>query len=281
VAVSDLASFRGQWFVVKIGGELVKPGGLDGVAEAVRAFAEAGVKVCIVHGGGPQATALTERLGLTPVKIAGRRVTDEKVLQVMKMSLAGEVSVDVVAELRRLGVNAVGLHGISGHLIHSTRRPPKKITGGPPEPVDLGLVGDVHAVNVHLLDTLAAAGYVPAVASIGGDDQGGVFNINADVVASKLAAKVGAAKLLLVSGVPGVMRDPQDPATRIPKLTPVTAKENIDNGIITGGMIPKVEEALSGLAAGIGAVHVCGSTPGSVLSEAREPGSTGTAFLPA
>ena len=152
---ANLAAFRGQWFVVKIGGELVKPGGLDGVAEAVRAFAEAGVKVCVVHGGGPQATALTERLGLVPVKIAGRRVTDDKVLQVMKMTLAGEVSVDVVAELRKLGVNAVGLHGVSGHLIHSTRRPPKKITGGPPEPVDLGLVGDVHAINVHLLDTLA------------------------------------------------------------------------------------------------------------------------------
>lgn len=274
----SLSQERGRWSVVKVGGELIAPGRLDGVAEAVRALAEAGAKVAIVHGGGPQANELTRRIGLQPRQIGGRRVTDEQVLRVMKQALAGEASVDIAAILRSRGVRVLALHGVSGGLVDAVKRPPRLIEGGPPEPVDLGLVGDVTRIDVELLEYLAAGGWVPAVASIAGDAQGGVWNINADTVATRIAAALSASRLLLVSNVPGVMRDPADPATRIEKLTPSGARRLIDEGVISGGMIPKVLEAIRGLEAGVGAVHVCGAAPGQALAELRAPGSSGTVF---
>lgn len=275
----QLRPFAGQWFVVKVGGELVAPTKLNAVAEALRAIQGAGVKLVVIHGGGPQATDLTKRLGLTPQQIGGRRVTDAEVLRVMKQTLAGEVSVDIASLLRAQGVKVLALHGVSGGLIEAVKRPPRVITGGPAEPVDLGFVGDVVGVNTSLLEALVATGYIPVIASIGGDAQGGVFNINADVVAARTAVELGAQKLLLVAGVSGVYRDIKDPSSRIPRLTRDSAQDAISQGIIVGGMIAKVEEALSGLAAGVPAVHVCGPEPGALLGETLHPGSRGTVFL--
>lgn len=275
----SLSQHRGRWFVVKIGGELVAPGKLSGVAEGIAAFLEAGVKVAIVHGGGPQATSLTKRLGLEPRQIAGRRVTDESVLQVMKQALAGEVSVDLAARLRAEGLDSVvSLNGVSAGLVDAVRRPPRLIQGGPSEPVDLGFVGDVVRVNAALLETLAGAGYVPAIASIAGDAEGNVYNINADTVATRIASELRAAKLLLVAGVPGVLRDVKDPSSRIPRLDRPESERLIAEGVIAGGMIPKVHDALAGVSAGIDTVHVCGAERGQLVSEASEPGSAGTAF---
>lgn len=276
-----LSDQKGRWFVIKIGGELVAPGKLAGIAEAIRAFHGAGVKVAVVHGGGPQATELTKRLGLTPVQIAGRRATDEATLRVMKQTLGGEVSIDLAAQLRAEGVPVLALTGVSGGLIDAVKRPPRLIAGGPPEPVDLGLVGDVVAVNVKLLEHLADGGWVPAIASIAGDPHGGVWNINADTVATRLAGELKAARLLLVSNVPGVLRDPSDPASRIGRLTPAETDRLIAEGVISGGMIPKVQEALKGLEAGVDEVHVCGAAPGQVLAEVEAPGSAGTVFAAA
>jgi acetylglutamate kinase len=236
----------------------------------------AGIRVVIVHGGGPQATALSRRLGLEPVQIAGRRVTDDRVLQVVKMALAGEVGVDLAAALRAHGVRCLGLHGVSAGLVDAVKRPPRILAGGPPEPVDLGHVGDVTAVNVEVLDLLTGAGLVPAIASIGGDAQGRVFNINADSVANAVAAHLKARRLLAVSGVPGVLRSVDDPGSRIGKLTASRARELIASGVIAGGMIPKVEESLAALAAGVSAVHVVGDAEGALLAEVLEPGSAGT-----
>jgi acetylglutamate kinase len=270
-----LSADRGAYYVVKIGGELI-PRRLAGVAQAVNAFVAAGIRTVIVHGGGPQATALTRRLGLEPVQIAGRRVTDDAVLQVMKMALGGEASVDLAAALRAGGVRALAVHGVSAGLVDAVKRPPRVITGGPPEPVDLGQVGDVVGVNVELLALLTGAGWVPAIASIGGDAQGRVYNINADAVANAVAARLSARRMLAVSGVPGVLRDPADPASRIARLTASEARALIASGAIGGGMVPKVEESLAALAAGVGAVHVVGDAEGALLAEVLEPGSSGT-----
>jgi len=275
----DLAQHRGSWFVVKIGGELIGPGKLRGVAEGVRALREAGARVVIVHGGGPQANALTRRLGLEPRQVAGRRITDEATLQVVKQALAGEAGVDLAACMRAEGVPVIALTGVSGGLVDAKKRPPRRIPGGPDEPVDLGFVGDVTSVKVSLLELLVDAGYVPAIASLGGDAQGGVWNINADTFARSVAAALNASALLLVSNVPGVLRDPADPQTRIPRITPAEADRLIAEGIVTGGMIAKVQEALEGVRLGIRAVHVCGAGEGQLLAEIREPGSSGTVFV--
>ena len=282
MAVSGLEAHRGRWFVVKIGGELAQDMGrlAAGVGASVRKIREAGVKVVVVHGAGPQATELSTRLGLKPNLVGGRRVTDGPTLDVMKMTLAGQVSVDVAAAFARAKVPVVATSGVSAGLVEATRRPPVVVRGGGSEPVDFGFVGDVVRINTALLEQLAAAGVVPVLSSLGADSEGQVFNINADTVATRVAAALRAAKLLLVSNVPGVLRDKDNPQTRIPTLTPAQAHAEMDAGRIQGGMIPKVEESLAMLEAGVEAIHIVGlQPPDAVLLEAASPGSCGTAFV--
>jgi acetylglutamate kinase len=282
VAVSGLSGFRGRWFVVKIGGELAmdKPKLAASVGAAVRAFLDAGVRVAVIHGGGPQATEMQKRLGLQPKMVAGRRYTDEATLEVMKMTLAGQVSVDVASAFRIAGVPALCTTGMSAGLIDAKRRPPKVMSGAGPDPVDLGLVGDVTGVNTEAFQRISDAGFVPVLGSLSGDAQGNVFNVNADTVATRVAAKLGAAKLFLVSNVPGVLANKDDPSTRLPTLTPAEARAKIASGVIQGGMIPKVEESLEMLEEGIEAIHIVGISPNdAVLREAEKAGSQGTAFL--
>lgn len=278
----SLTDFKNRWFVVKVGGELAadRQKLANSVGAAVRAFLDAGIKVAVVHGGGPQATELSKKLGIQPVQVGGRRVTDAATLEVMKMTLAGQVSVDVASAFRLANVPALCTTGVSAGLVEAKKRPPKVVTGAGPDPVDLGLVGDVTAVNVPRFEKLSEAGFVPVLGSLSGDAQGNVFNINADTVATRVAAQLKAAKLLLVSNVPGVLRDKNDPSTRIPKLTPAHANEQIASGVIQGGMVPKVEESLEMLEQGIEAIHIVGIDPlTAILEEAREPGSCGTAFV--
>jgi acetylglutamate kinase len=278
----SLSSSAGKWFVVKVGGELASDQQrlAATVGRAVHAFLAAGVKVAVVHGGGPQATELQKKLGLEVKQVGGRRITDAATLEVMKMSLAGQVSVDVASAFRVAGVVAICTTGVSAGFVDAVKRPPAVVSGGPPEPVDFGLVGDVTTVNVTLLEKLAQAGVVPVLGSLAGSADGRVYNVNADTVATRIAAKLSAARLFLVSNVPGVLRDKNDPKTRIPKLTAAEARAQIASGVIQGGMIPKVEESLAMLEEGIDAIHIVGLDPAdSLLKEAQEPGSTGTAFV--
>lgn len=282
MAVGELSAFKGRWFVVKVGGELASDRQklARTVGAAVRAFLDAGVRVAIIHGAGPQATDLGKKLGIEAKMVAGRRVTDQATLEVMKMTLGGQVSIDVASAMRLAQVPAICTTGVSAGLIEAKKRPPKVMTGAGPDPVDLGLVGDVVDVRVDLFEKLSDAGFVPVLGSLSGDATGDVFNINADTVATRVAARLKAAKLLLVSNVPGVLRDKNDPKTRIPTLTPTQAKQQIDSGVIQGGMIPKVEESVEMLQQGIDAIHIVGLDPDdAILREAREPGSHGTAFL--
>jgi acetylglutamate kinase len=274
VAVSGLDAHRGRWFVVKIGGELAqdKERLAASAGAAVRAFLAAGIRVLVIHGAGPQASELSKRLGIEPKQIGGRRVTDAATLEVMKMALAGQVSVDVASALRMAGLDALCTTGVSAGIIDAVKRPPA--------PVDLGLVGDVTEVRVDLLEKLASAGIVPVLGSLCGDAKGAVFNVNADTVATRVAARLRAAKLFLVSNVPGVLRDKGDPATRISTLTRAEAEAQIAGGSIQGGMIPKVQESLAMLDQGIDAIHIVGiDPPGALLAEASRPGSAGTAFV--
>ena len=263
--------------VIKLGGEV-----LDGVllryvaADLARAVAS-GARIVVVHGGGPQATALSQRLGIAPRIVGGRRVTDGATLEVIKMVVAGQLNVDLVAAMRLAGLPAVGVHGASG-LVRASRRPPRVVSGGGPDPVDFGAVGDVEGFDLRLLATLADAGYIPVIAGVGLSAAGEVLNINADVVASQLAAALAATALVAVTGVGGVRRDAADPATRIARLTVADARTAIADGTVRGGMIPKLEEAFAPLHAGVGAVHVVG--PREIAASLAAPGSVGTLLLP-
>jgi len=265
--------------VVKIGGELAMdvPRLSRTVGRAVKAFLQAGLKVAVVHGGGPQATELSKRLGLPTRQVAGQRVTDEATLQVMKQAL-GAVGLDVALALQQAGVRALATSGASAGLVRATRRPPVRVDGEA-EPVDYGLVGDVTGVDLPLLEGLANLGVVPVLGCLAADAEGQVYNVNADTVATRLAGQLRAARLLLVSNVPGVLRDRSDPGSRISHLSPAEARRQIQAGVIQGGMIPKVQESLAMLEAGIDAIHIVGLEPETaVLDEATAPGSRGTVF---
>jgi acetylglutamate kinase len=273
---------QGGFIVVKIGGELAQDrAALAGsVGAAVRRLLLDGARVVVVHGAGPQATALTKKLGLEPRMVGGRRVTDEPTLEVMKQTLGGQVSVDVAAAMIAAGVRALCTTGVSAGLVVAARRPPKVVSGAGPDPVDFGLVGDVARVDADGLTRLADAGFVPVLGSLCADAAGNVLNVNADTVAAAIAGALSATKLLLVSNVPGVLRDKADPTTRIPRLTPSLAKRLVEEGVIAGGMIPKVEEGLAMLSSGVGSVHIVGTAPpDAVYEEAARPGSCGTVLI--
>ena len=205
------------------------------------ALGEAGHRVVIVHGGGPQTTELSTRLGLAPRIVAGRRVTDAATLDVVKMVVAGRLNVDLCAALRAQGVNPLGLHG----AVQAVKRSPRVISGAGTEPVDLGLVGDVVGLDREMLEWAAGSGRVPVLACLGVAD-GAVYNINADVVANRVAIELGADMVILVTGTDGVRRDAAEPSSRIPSLTMAEGRRAIAEGVVWGGMNPQAGGVIRG-----------------------------------
>jgi acetylglutamate kinase len=268
------------YVVIKLGGEVVASAHMVAIAADVAEMQARGEQVVVVHGGGPQATALQKKLGQTPNVVAGRRITDAETLEVMKMVVAGQVNVDACAALLAAGANPVGLHGASALTVRAVKRPPRVVTGAGPDPIDFGHVGDVTGVNQQLLALLSGAGYVPVVACLGADARGSIYNINADVVANRVAIALDAKALVLVSDVPGVLRDVKDAASRIPRLSLADSKRAIADGVVTKGMIPKLEESFAAIAEGVKAVHVVGRLErGQLAREVAEPGSVGTVLV--
>jgi acetylglutamate kinase len=266
--------------VLKLGGEVVRGEHLAAICADVAEIAARGDRIVVVHGGGPQATDLQKRLGQTPRVVAGRRITDAETLEVMKMTVAGAVNVDLCAALLRAGARPVGLHGASSLTVRAVKRPPRVVAGAGPDPIDFGHVGDVVGVGSELLALLSSNGYVPVVACLGADEQGNVYNINADIVANQLAIALDAGSLVLVTDVPAVLRDVSDPASRIPRLTMADGKKAIEEGIVTKGMIPKLEESFEAIRQGVKAVHIVGKLArGDLAREVSSPGSVGTVLV--
>lgn len=269
-----------EYVVVKLGGEVVAGSHMAAIAADVAEMQARHERVVVVHGGGPQATDLQKKLGQTPKIVAGRRITDAETLEVMKMIVAGKVNVDACAALLAAGARPVGLHGASALTVKAVKRPPRVVTGAGPDPVDFGHVGDVTGVNDELLSLLSNGGYVPVVACLGADAEGHVYNINADIVANRLAIALDAKALVLVSDVPGVLRDVADPSSRMPRLSVADGRKAIADGIVTKGMIPKLEESFAAIGEGVKAVHVVGRLErGELAREVAEPGSVGTVLV--
>ncbi|OIP40287.1 MAG: acetylglutamate kinase [Deltaproteobacteria bacterium CG2_30_63_29] len=267
--------------VIKIGGDLASdPQQLAALTDDLKALRAAGWRIVVVHGGGPQVTELSARLGLKKNVVAGRRVTDAETLEVTKMVLAGLVAVDLVAAMATRGLDAIGLAAVSAGVIRATKRPPRVVSGGGPAPVDFGFVGDIVEVGVKALNALLDAGLVPVMNSLGRDDAGQVLNINADTAATRVAQALGARLVLTTGGVRGVLSDRNDPTSRIATLTESAAREATRSGVIEGGMIPKIEESLEVLGQGVWAIHIMGALEaGDLLAELNQPGSVGTALV--
>lgn len=277
-----LNRFKLETFVIKLGGEaLADPVAFESLVDDIGLIVRAGVRIVLVHGGGPQATALSRRLGLEPRIVGGRRITDAATLEVMKMTLAGTIPVDMAAMFRRKGIPTVPLSGVAADLIIAKRRPPRVVTGCGDEPVDFGEVGDILSVGTGLLATLLDRRYVPLIGTLGADLDGNVLNINADIAAARIAAAIGASRLLMLTGAKGVLRDPDDPQSCIPRLTVAEAREAIVTGAVRGGMIPKLEESFKALELGVPQVHVIShAEPHAVLTELVTEERSGTLLVP-
>jgi acetylglutamate kinase len=260
----NLSALAGTKIVVKLGGEIMlNARGLDAIAEQVAALAGQGARVVLVHGGGPQADALAGRLGHSVRKVAGRRVTDDDALEVAKMGYGGSINLELVAALKRHGAQGVGLSGADADLITVTRRPAVSVRdpkSGTEEWVDFGHVGDISRVDPRLLDVLWAAGCVPVVACLAADREGNLYNVNADTIAQALAVAVGAARLVLLTNVPGILLVVSDPNSLVPSLDGAELASLLEGGVIGGGMIPKAQNCLAALEQGVSAVQILDGT---------------------
>jgi acetylglutamate kinase len=281
-ALPYIQRFKGKTFVVKFGGEAIDDAQvLERLIEDVALLHLVGIRVVLVHGGGKQMTETASALGIETKFVGGRRVTDNQTLDVVKMVLAGKLSVELLSALKRRGVRAMSVSGVAAGVIEAKKRPPRKVSGGGDEPIDFGHVGDIIRIDTELIDMLLAKDYLPVLSPLGADDEGNVFNINADVVATRLAAELRAEKLLLMTGTPGVMEDIDDPTTVISRLTAADARKAIDDEVIKGGMIPKLEESMKAIEAGCGSVHVLSALePHQLLLEIFTKSGCGTMLVP-
>ncbi|MBI3857051.1 MAG: acetylglutamate kinase [Planctomycetes bacterium] len=277
-ALPFINRFKNKTFVVKIGGEIADDEAtLHSFCEEVALLYQVGIHVVMVHGGGKQATQLSKQLGIEPQMVQGRRITDEKTLDVVMMVFAGTINTEILAALREFGAEAVGISGVDGGIINAVKRPPTKIKNektGVEEIVDFGHVGDIESIDPKLLQTLLAADFVPVMASLGGDDAGNILNINADTVASDIASALKAEKLILVTDVEGILRDDK---TLISRVTPQEIEELIKSNVIRGGMVPKARSAVEALKDGVQSVHIIsGKKPSTLLAEVFTEGGSGT-----
>ena len=283
-ALPYIQRFQGQTFVVKLSGKVTENrDNLISLAEELALLYQVGIHICVVHGGGKQLSDLASKLGVAQTIIDGRRVTDDATLEMAKMIFAGKINTDILAALRHRSVDAVGLSGVDGNIVHAERRPPKEILNrdtGEREQVDFGNVGDVVKINTRLLTVLLDHGYLPVISSLGADAEGTVFNINADTIAAEIAIQLKAEKLILLSDVDGIYLRAGEPETKLSRLTADEADALIREGTATGGMIPKLQNITELLRRGVHSAHVIsGMNRKALLSEIFTDSGTGTMII--
>ena len=266
-ALPYIQRFRGRVIVVKFGGNaMVDPVLATTFAEDIVLMRSVGLRPVVVHGGGPQISELMERLGKVPEFRDGHRVTDAETVDIARMVLVGKVNREIVSAINVHGPLAVGVSGEDAGLILASARHP-----------DLGFVGDVHAVNPALLQRLLAEELIPVVSTIGADASGQAYNINADTVAGALAESLGAEKVIYLTDVEGLLADLADPASLISRIDAAALQAMIDDGTLTGGMIPKIAACLHAVGHGVGSAHLLdGRLPHVVLLELFSDGGVGT-----
>ncbi len=258
-ALPYIQKFAGKTIVVKYGGAAMKDSNLkDRVIRDIVVLSCMGVRPVVVHGGGPEINSWLDKLGIEPQFKDGLRVTDAETMDVVEMVLVGRVNKELVSLINNAGGRAVGLCGKDGNLIIAR----------PVNNEGIGFVGEVATVDTRVIAALVDNGYVPVISSVAADEMGQAHNINADTVAGEIAAALGAEKLILLTDTAGILRDYHDPSTLIPKLTISQARTLIDEGIVSGGMIPKVACCVRSLAQGVRAAHILdGRIPHSLLLE--------------
>ncbi|MFN8037970.1 MAG: acetylglutamate kinase [Acidimicrobiales bacterium] len=266
-ALPYIRAFAGATVVVKYGGHaMVDPHLAARFAEDIVLLHTVGIHPVVVHGGGPQIDDLMGRLGMVPEFRDGRRVTDAETLDVARMVLVGKVNREIVSAINVLAPVAVGVSGEDAGLIRAEMRDPS-----------LGFVGDVEAVNPAILERLVAEHLIPVVSTIGADESGQAYNINADTVAASIASALGAEKVVYLTDIAGLLRDLDDPTSLISHATPAELHQLIADGVLTGGMIPKIEACLAAVEGGVRSAHLLdGRLPHVLLLELFTDAGVGT-----
>ena len=258
-ALPYIQQFSGRTVVVKYGGAAMKDSTLKAtVMRDIVFLACVGLRPVVVHGGGPEINTWLGKLGIEAQFKNGLRVTDAPTMDVVEMVLVGRVNKEIVALINTSGGSAVGLCGKDGGLIRAR----------PSGEEGIGFVGEVSHLNPKLVESLVDSGYIPVISSVAADEMGQPYNINADTVAGELAAALGAEKLILLTDTPGILRDKDDTSTLIPKMDIQNARALIDEGVVAGGMIPKVNCCVRSLAQGVRGAHILdGRIPHALLLE--------------
>lgn len=268
-AVPYIKEYTGKYVVAKYGGNaMTDPALKKSVMQDILLLSLVGVKVILVHGGGPEISAMLKRLSIESHFENGLRVTDDATMEVVQMVLAGKVNKSLAADLTALGGKAVGLCGIDGGLIKVHKKDEK-----------LGQVGEIDSINKKILDDLLNGGFIPVISSIGIDDAGNPYNINADTAAAKIAAAIHAESMVVMSNINGVLKDKDDPDSLIKKITLTDAEALKKDGTIAGGMIPKVDCCTNAIKEGVKKVFIInGEIPHAILIELLTDEGLGTMF---
>jgi acetylglutamate kinase len=270
--------YKGKVFVIKAsGGVFGEPAAMRALMEQVAILHQVGIRVVLVHGGGPQLTKVQESLGLTPRMVAGRRVTDGKSMEVTSMVLNGLVNTQILGMCRELDIAAVGVSGVDAGLVRAHKRPPVNVDG---QVVDYGYVGDIDLIDVKVLQQLLDDGLMPVVSPVSADDKGTLLNINADTVAAGIGAGLKAEKLMLCTGAPGILESVDDPRSIVSYTDLAGLARLRAQGSLKEGMLPKAKAIEDALRGGVRRVHVTSyKSTDSILAEVFTNEGTGTLIV--
>jgi len=269
-ALPYIRKYTGKIVVIKYGGNAMTSESLkQQVMEDIVLLRLVGVNVVLVHGGGPEINSLMDRLGKKPEFVDGLRVTDQETIDIVQMVLAGKVNKSLVGLLETKGGRAVGLSGLDDRLIQARFKDER-----------LGLVGEITKINPECVYDLLAKNYIPVISTIASGENGETFNINGDTAAAYIAGALHAERLIMMTDIAGILRDPKDPSTLISKITVSEAQALKESGVITGGMIPKADCCIKAIKEGVNKVIIMdGRIPHSILIELLTDEGAGTMFL--
>jgi len=274
-AAPYIRMYKGKVFVIKAsGGVFGDSAQTRALIEQVAILHQVGIRVVLVHGGGPQLTQIQESLGIAPRMVAGRRVTDERSMEVTSMVLNGLVNTQILGICRELDIAAVGVSGVDAGLVRAHKRPPVTVEG---TVVDYGMVGDIDLIDAKVLQQLLDDGLMPVVSPVSADDKGTLLNINADTVAAGIGAALKAEKLMLCTGAPGILESLEDPRSIISYTDLAGLQRLKEQGSLKDGMLPKAKAIEDAIRGGVRRVHVISyKSPDSILAEVFTNEGTGT-----
>ena len=265
-ALPYIREFYGSVVVIKLGGHVMdNEAMMDSVARDIVLLRYVGIHPIAIHGGGVEISQIMEKMGKEPKFVAGLRITDEETLEIARMVLLGNINQKLVSMIGKHGAKGLGLSGGDVRLVIAKKKDPILVKK---KEVDLGWVGEIEKINPEILMIASEKGFIPIVAPIAVDDAGHSFNVNADEVAGSIAMAVKAKKLIMLTDVQGLLKNPSDPSSLVPRLSYAEAKELIDKGIIKGGMIPKISGCMKAIDGGVESAHIInGMHPHSILLE--------------